>query len=90
MIQKIKKNSLLCSIVLILMGLGAKNIVSAIQVAEVLNTRYEIYLVMGNTRTSYTYRTIQFRRYYTSYITSERRDYGINPGVLYTYHYNTY
>ena len=90
MIKKIKKNMLLVAILSSLLALGIKNTVSALQMASVPRTRYEIYYVMGGTNVSYTWFDLTFRRGYSAWTTTERRDYGINPGILYTYHYSTY
>lgn len=54
MVKKVKKNALLIAILATLLGLGAKNIVSAANIASVVHTKYEVHLVMGGvTRTSY-------------------------------------
>ncbi|GAB2022387.1 hypothetical protein RyT2_14610 [Pseudolactococcus yaeyamensis] len=90
MVKKMKKNALLIAIVATLLGLGAKNVVSAAQIADVANTRYEIWYVYGGSSTTYTWRTLNFRNGFRYTTSAERRDYGINPGYLYTYHYTTY
>ncbi|MDR1606753.1 MAG: hypothetical protein LBS41_06570 [Streptococcaceae bacterium] len=88
MLKKIKKNALLIAIVTILLGLGVKSTVSAIQVATVTRTKYEILYVYGGSSTSYTYTDVYFRNsFYCSSVETSRRDYGINPGYLTTYGY---
>ncbi len=73
------------------LGLGLKNDVSAIQVAEVPSTRYEIHFVGGNhTENRYTWMTLRYQNGVRRSYTVERRDWGINPAYLYTYSYTTY
>lgn len=88
--KKIKNNVRLIVIIAMLFGLGAKNVVSAVHVATVANTRYEIYYVMGGTNISYTYKELRYPNGFTYSTTRERKDYGVNPAYLYTYHYKTY
>lgn len=90
MIKKFKNNTMLVVISVALFILGAKNVVSAYRVADVPHTRYEIYHVMGTTTVNYSWRTIRYNRGYTYTTTRVRKDYGVNPAFLYTYHYNTY
>ena len=90
MIQKIKANKVTVAILLLLTLLGIKNTVSALQVASVPRTRYEIYYVVGGTKVTYTWRDLTFRNGYTYWISMQRQDYGINTGLLYTYYYRTY
>lgn len=45
MVKKVKKNALLIAILATLLGLGAKNIVSAANIASVVHTKYEVHLV---------------------------------------------
>ena len=86
MVKKVKKNALLITILATLLGLGAKNIVSAANIASVVHTKYEVHLVMGGvTRTSYSHRGFR-----VSKIERINCYEGINPAFLYIYHYQTY
>lgn len=88
MIKKLKKNAFLLAIIASLLGLGAKNIVSAIQVATVVRTQYVIHWVMGaGSKTTYTYTEVRFHKYYKRRAETVRKDYGINPAFLTTYYY---
>ena len=92
MVKKVKKNALLIAILATLLGLGAKNSVSAAYIAEVVNTRYDVHLVMGGTtRTTYTWKQLFYHSgFKLKNIKTYRRDYGINPGFLHIYNYITY
>ncbi|VUW91267.1 Uncharacterised protein [Streptococcus constellatus] len=92
MIKKVKNNALLIAILVTLFSLGAKNIVSAAYIAEVVHTRYDVHLVMGGTtRTTYSWMNLYYHRgFKLNRIETLRRDYGINPGFLHIYHYSTY
>ncbi|MBM7637003.1 hypothetical protein [Streptococcus loxodontisalivarius] len=89
-IKFIKRNILLIAIVTTLLGTFAYNTVSSIQVATVVNTKYEIHFVYGGRKTTYSWRQLQYRNSFRYTTTSVRRDYGINPGYFYTYYYTTY
>lgn len=92
MITKIRKNWLIVTIVACLLGLGVKNTVSAVQVAEVVNTRTEaLNIASGLVNTSYTWRTLKYRNGFRYRVTSEHRMLGIMVSArVYTYHYTTY
>lgn len=91
MITKIRKNWLLVTIVACLLGLGVKNTVSAVQVADVVDTRTETMYAWGGTDTSYTWRTLYYRNGFRYRVTSEFRMLGIATSAwVYTYHYTTY
>lgn len=91
MIKIIKKNILLTAIALILLCIGVTNAVSAYRVATVVNTRHEIWYVWGtNSKTTYTWRTLEYYNGFTYYTSRTRLDSGMDPGYLYTYHYKTY
>lgn len=92
MVKKVKKNALLIAILATLLALGAKNIVSAANIASVVHTKYEVHLVMGGvTRTSYSWMNLYYHRgFRVSKIERINRYGGINPAFLYIYHYQTY
>lgn len=92
MITKIRKNMLLLAIVASLFGLGIKNTVSAVQVADVINTRTEaLNIASGLVNTSYTWRTLEYRNGFRYRVTSEHRMLGLMVSAwVYTYHYTTY
>lgn len=92
MVKKAKKNALLIAIVATLLGLGAKNIVSAAYIASVVHTKYEVHLIMGGTtRTSYSWMNLYYHRGFRVSSIDRHDSYeGINPTTLYTYHYYTY
>ncbi|WP_259334779.1 hypothetical protein [Streptococcus constellatus] len=83
---------MLIAILATLLGLGAKNIVSAAYIATVVHTKYEIHLVMGGiTRTTYSWMNLYYNRgFRVSNIERIKRYEGINPAFLYIYHYSTY
>ncbi|MBZ2020944.1 hypothetical protein [Streptococcus sanguinis] len=92
MIKKVKKNALLIAILATLLGIGAKNSVSAANVATVIHTKYEIHLVMGGiTRTSYSWMNLYYHTgFRVSNVERINRYEGINPAFLYVYHYKIY
>lgn len=91
MITKIRKNMLLLAIVASLFGLGIKNTVSAVQVADVINTRTETMYAWGGTDTTYTWKTLHYRNGFRYRITGEHRMLGLMVSAwVYTYHYTTY
>lgn len=90
MIKKIKKSIVACGAVASLVGLFGGTAVSGAQVATVLNTRYEIHYVFGPTTNHYTWKDLYYNKGFTQRVSSVRKDYGMNPAFLYTYHYTTY